>query len=287
MSTIPSTSSSATSSVRILLEREANGATNTEYDLVIVEEPMELQILRSDGQTNTISVTMRTPGSDFELALGYLLGEGVIYDENDVVAVTYCGPPSPDKGYYNVVQVEVAADLQYDLERLQRNFYTTSSCGVCGKTSIDAIDAPLAEADASDFSIDTQALKALPERLRTWQTEFQRTGALHAAATVREDGRIERVREDVGRHNAVDKLIGSYFYEQGEPLRQRGLLLSGRAGFELVQKAAMAKMPFVAAIGPPSSLAIELAERQHMTLIGFLRESGFNVYASCNASLKK
>ncbi len=283
MSTIPSESSSAPSSIRIFLDREKGGVTNTVEDLVIVEEPMELQISQGDRLTQTISVTMRTPGQDFELALGYLLSEGVIRNAADVVDVRVCGPPSPDKGYQNVVQVELVSDLAFDLERLQRNFYTTSSCGVCGKTSIEAIDVPLSGAIESKFTISRERLRALPDRLQSWQTEFQRTGGLHAAATVDENGDIHRVREDVGRHNAVDKLIGSYLYEAGDPLRNLGLLLSGRAGFELVQKAAMAFMPFIASIGPPSNLAIELADERNITLVGFLRDTGYNVYSSHGA----
>ena len=283
MSTIPSESSSVPSSVRISLDREANGVTHTVDDLVIVEEPMELQVAQGDDLVRTISVTMRTPGRDFELALGYLQSEGVIRAAADVLDVRYCGPPSPDKGYQNVVQVELASEIAFDLERLQRNFYTTSSCGVCGKTSIEAIDAPLSGVVESEFTIAREKLRALPEGLQAWQTEFQRTGGLHAAATVDENGEIHRVREDVGRHNAVDKLIGSYLYESDEPLRNLGLLLSGRAGFELVQKAAMAYMPFIASIGPPSNLAIELADERHITLVGFLRESGYNVYSTHGA----
>ncbi len=283
MSTIPSESSSAPSSVRILLDRVSDGVANTVHDVVSVEEPMELQISKTDGLTHTISVTMRTPGQDFELALGYLLCEGVIREASDFTDVRYCGPPSPDKGYQNVVQVELAPNADLDLERLQRNFYTTSSCGVCGKTSIEAIDAPLSGTVESNYRIEHDILRTLPDRLQSWQTDFQRTGGLHAAATVDESGEIQRVREDVGRHNAVDKLIGSYVYESGAPLRNLGLLLSGRAGFELVQKAAMASMPFIASIGPPSNLAIELADERNITLVGFLRESGYNVYTSHGA----
>ena len=283
MSTIPSASSSVPSSVRIFLDRETGDVTNTVEDLVIVEEPMELQITQGERLTRTISVTMRTPGQDFELALGYLLSEGVIRQATDVLDVRFCGPPSPDKGYQNVVQVELVADLAFDLDRLQRNFYTTSSCGVCGKTSIEAIDAPLSATIESGFRISRDHLRSLPDRLRSWQSEFQRTGGLHAAATVDGNGNIHRAREDVGRHNAVDKLIGSYLYETGEPLHNLGLLLSGRAGFELVQKAAMASMPFIASIGPPSNLAIELADERNITLIGFLKKSGYNVYSSHGA----
>lgn len=285
MSTIPSASSSAPSSIRISLDRDRNGVTDTVQDLVIVEEPMELQISQGDRLTRTISVTMRTPGQDFELALGYLQSEGVIKSAADVSDVRFCGPPSPDKGYQNVVQVELASDIEFDLERLQRNFYTTSSCGVCGKTSIEAIDAPLFSVVEGTFTIARDKLRTLPDRLHSWQTEFQRTGGLHAAATVDQNGEIHRVREDVGRHNAVDKLIGSYVYEADEPLRNLGLLLSGRAGFELVQKAAMAYMPFIASIGPPSNLAIELADERLITLVGFLRETGYNVYSSHGALL--
>lgn len=280
MNTIPSASSSAPASVRIPISRVSGEASEAVADIVIVEEPMELQVVQEVGSERTISITMRTPGQDFELALGFLLGEGVIDQANDVVDVRYCGPPSPDKGYQNVVQVQLSPNLDFDLERLQRNFYTTSSCGVCGKTSIDAIDVPLKDVETSSYSISSSRLNNLPENLHTWQTEFQRTGGLHAAATLDATGNILRVREDVGRHNALDKLIGSYFHEDDKPLHNVGLLLSGRAGFELVQKAAMAGIPFIAAIGPPSNLAIELADAREITLVGFLRESGYNIYTS-------
>ncbi|MYD42872.1 MAG: formate dehydrogenase accessory sulfurtransferase FdhD [Gammaproteobacteria bacterium] len=283
MSTIRSASSSAPASVRLPIDRVSNDALTSIDDIVIVEEPMEIQIALHAQVEHTISVTMRTPGDDFELAIGYLLSEGVIRDASDVQDVRYCGPPSPDKGYQNVVQVSLTEDTTVDLERLQRNFYTTSSCGVCGKTSIEAIDVTFSKLTPSAFKIARNVLKDLPSQLHHWQTEFQRTGGLHAAATIDRDGAIQRVREDVGRHNAVDKLIGSYLYEEASPLRNLGLLLSGRAGFELIQKAAMAGMPFIAAIGPPSNLAIELANERAITLVGFLRETGYNIYASHGA----
>ncbi len=283
MNTIPSVSSSAPSSVRVTLNRISHAANRIVQDTVIVEEPMELRLKQANGFEGTISITMRTPGQDFELATGYLLCEGIISRPGDVKDVRYCGPPSPDKGYQNVVQVELDTNLAFDVNRLQRNFYTSSSCGVCGKTSIDAVDAPFAPIEAQTYVIARESLPSLPERLKSWQAEFQRTGGLHAAATVDESGEIQRVREDVGRHNAVDKLIGSYFCETDTPLRNLGLMLSGRAGFELVQKAAMANIPFIAAIGPPSNLAIELAAERRITLVGFLRQSGYNIYTSHGA----
>ena len=283
MNTIPSASSSAPSSLRIPIDRVSGTTTRTLADLVIVEEPMELQVTRPNGPEHTISITMRTPGQDFELALGFLLGEGAIRSSDDVEDIRHCGPPSPDKGYQNVVQVKLSEHSDFELDRLQRNFYTTSSCGVCGKTSIEAIDVPFSALSSSNYTIAGLELLELPTGLKSWQTEFQRTGGLHAAATIDASGAIQRVREDVGRHNALDKLIGSYLYDDRELLRSLGLLLSGRASFELVQKAAMAAIPFIAAIGPPSSLAIELAAARKITLVGFLRETGYNVYTSFGA----
>ena len=282
MSNITSTSAQV-ASVRTPIRRLKNEESYRTQDIVIVEEPMEIQLAQlKDGQQieTTISVTMRTPGHDFELALGYLVGEAVIQRQRDVTNVRHCGPPSPDKGYQNVTQVHLNDDIEFDFSRLERNFYTTSSCGVCGKTSIDAVSVPLAEQHTSRMTIRDSVLQNLPSKLRAWQTEFKRTGGLHAAATFDSSGAIQRVREDVGRHNALDKLIGSYFYESGTPLQSLGLMLSGRASFELVQKAAVVGIPTIVAIGPPSNLAIELAEERHITLIGFLRESGFNTYTN-------
>ena len=286
MDSIPSAATVPTS-VRIPIQRFLDRKANSLEDIVIVEEPMELQVTQGKGSERTLAITMRTPGNDFELAIGFLIGEGVVHDAGDVLGVKYCGPASPDKGYQNVVQVELAESVAIELERLERNFYMTSSCGVCGKSSIEAVNVPINRESTNAFQISTDALAALPEKLVSWQTDFKRTGGLHAAATVDNEGNILRVREDVGRHNAVDKLIGSYFAEDQIDLTTLGLLLSGRAGFELVQKAAVAGMGFVAAIGPPSNLAIELAVENNITLVGFLKETSFNIYNSNGNSVRE
>ena len=278
-----SSASAWPASVRIPIRKVKSSDSVEQDDVVIVEEPMEIQVAQGIGTEKTLSVTMRTPGHDFELALGYLVGEGVVAHPSDVIGVTYCGPPSPDKGYQNVVQIKLSANANVDFDRLARSVYMSSSCGVCGKTSIDAVKVPLEKATSRDFHIHADALHDLPRKLHSWQTEFQRTGGLHAAAAINLEGEIERVREDVGRHNAVDKLIGSYFMDPSDSIRQYGLLLSGRAGFELIQKAAVCGIGFVAAIGPPSNLAIEMADSRNMTLVGFLRDSSFNVYCSHGA----
>ena len=276
---IPSATSPAQSvRVPVCFRGRGEGASS---DLVTVEEPMEVRLgFRSgDGQRETsIAVTMRTPGHDFDLALGFLLGEGVIGSMNDVLGVEFCGPPSPDKGLRNTVKVTLAEHVAFDAERLSRHVFTSSSCGVCGKASLDAVAVQMPKRRRGDFPIDAADLQALPQALRLAQTEFQRTGGLHAAACFDVDGRIRRVREDVGRHNALDKLVGSYLARQDTLLAGLAVLLSGRASFELIQKAAMTHAPLVAAIGPPSSLAIELAADAGIALVGFLKADAYNVY---------
>lgn len=250
-------------------------------DLVTVEEPMEVRLGYRSGdryRESSIAVTMRTPGHDFDLAIGFLLGEGVIASAGDVRGVEFCGPPSPDKGLRNTVKVTLAEHVVFDAQRLSRHVFTSSSCGVCGKASLDAVALHAPKRRRRGFRIDSAELKGLPEALRLAQTEFERTGGLHAAACFDAGGRIRRVREDVGRHNALDKLIGSYLGSENALLGDLAVLLSGRASFELIQKAAMTHAPLVAAIGPPSSLAIELAADAGIALVGFLRADKFNVY---------
>ncbi len=254
-------------------------AENT--DLVTVEEPLEVRLgfTTEDGPTEqSISVTMRTPGDDVDLAVGFLYTEGVIETHADIDQVGHCGPPSPDKGLHNVVKVTLADHVRFDPATLTRHFFTSSSCGVCGKVSLGALHAQLPDGERDGFEIAAADLKRLPETLRASQTEFDRTGGLHASACFDPGGRILRLREDVGRHNALDKLIGSYLPTCQVPLGGCGILLSGRASFELIQKTAMTRAAFVAAIGPPSSLAVELAEDLGLTLVGFLKADTFNVY---------
>ena len=236
-----------------------------------------------EGPTEqSISVTMRTPGNDFDLAVGFLFTEGVIADPGDVQDIQHCGPPSPDKGTRNVVKVDLGEHVRFDPGHLLRHFFTSSSCGVCGKASLDAVRVQIPPGERGDFAIAAADLKRLPATLRAAQTEFDRTGGLHASACFDTEGRIHRVREDVGRHNALDKLIGSFLAEGLEdgpaPLSGFGILLSGRASFELIQKVAMTRAAFVAAVGPPSSLAVELATELGITLVGFLKARTFNAY---------
>ena len=268
------------------MSRVGVGAGASDEDLVTVEEPLEVRLSYRDGGERverSIVVTMRTPGADAELAIGFLAGEGIVNRAADVRLVEPCGPPSPDKGLRNVLRVELGDDVRVDIGGLLRHFYATSSCGVCGKASLDAVRVQLEPRPTPAFAITATALKGLPARLRARQAEFARTGGLHSSAAFDADGVILRVREDVGRHNALDKLAGSYLAENG--LRGRGLLLSGRASFELLQKAAVAGVAFVAAIGPPSSLAVELAADQDIALVGFLRADRFNVYVGAERVL--
>jgi FdhD protein len=250
-------------------------------DAVAVEEPLEIRVMRdglpeadeNGGTGRAISVTMRTPGNDAELALGFLYGEGVIRASRDVVDVGNCGPTG------NVIRVTVRADLPLDLARLQRNFYTTSSCGVCGRTSIEAVTQIAGGARvASALVIRESMLRSLPDTLRAAQREFAQTGGMHAVGLFTAGGELIASHEDVGRHNAMDKLVGASLIDGALPWTDRVVLLSGRASFELLQKAMIAGAPVVAAIGAPSSLAVELAESAGITLVAFLRPGGCNVY---------
>lgn len=281
MDAIPAANADAQSArVPVRFHQRAEERRGT--DFVTVEEPVEIRLGYHQGGAvveQSIAVTMRTPGDDFDLTLGFLLGEGVIRDAGDVAAIEFCGPPSPDKGLRNVVKATLAPQVRFDAERLLRHVFTSSSCGVCGKASLDAVRVQLPKTQRTPLDIDPAALRGLPARLRARQTEFVRTGGLHAAAAFDAGGRIARLREDVGRHNALDKLVGSYLAEDAAaPLDGFGVLLSGRASFELLQKAAMTRAALVAAIGPPSSLAIELAAEAGIALVGFLKADTFNVY---------
>ena len=223
---------------------------------------------------------MRTPGHDAELATGFLYTESIIHSAADIASVEPCGAPAPDSGNHNVIRVELGADVDVDLGRLQRHFYTTSSCGVCGKTSLDALHAIGAEVQSDNrTSFATTTLITIPDKLRSAQATFDKTGGLHAAAAFDADGDLVAVMEDVGRHNAVDKVIGSLLLQDRLPASELGLMVSGRASFELLQKTLMGGIPLLAAISAPSSLAVQLANEFDITLVGFLRGSDFNIYA--------
>jgi FdhD protein len=253
----------------------ADGVVHRRYDTLAAEEPMEIRV---NGEA--VSVTMRTPGHDFELALGFCLTEGLVEAPREVAAMRYCSPDTavPRVGEYNVVDVRlrrpgpVAASLR-------RNLYTASSCGLCGTASIEAVR-KRGESVASDHvAVAASTLAALPDSLRAAQRVFDRTGGLHAAGVFDASGRLRCVREDVGRHNAVDKVIGWAAAVGALPLSGHVLLVSGRVAFEIAQKALIARIPIVAAVSAPSSLAVALAEESGMTLVGFLRGATMNVYA--------
>ncbi|NYI70627.1 FdhD protein [Naumannella cuiyingiana] len=240
-------------------------------DTLIAEEPMELRV---DG--TSLAVTMRTPGHDIELAHGFLLTEGIIGGRTDVINARYCAGSVEGENTYNIIDVAAAPGIVLPEGR---NFYTTSSCGICGKASIDAITTQLRHDPGADASRwPAELIAQLPDRLREQQGAFDKTGGLHAAGLFDATGEALVVREDVGRHNAVDKVIGWAVLQDRLPLSRTALVVSGRASFELAQKAAMAGIPLLVAVSAPSSLAVEFAERVGMTLAGFVRGRRMNVY---------
>ncbi len=265
---------------RVIARRPAThltaGSASTRPETLAVEEPLEIRV---NGAA--ITVTMRTPGSDFELAQGFLLTEGVISSRRDITRIVYCGGTTEDRtNNYNVVDITLAPDVTTPGSDIARNFYTTSSCGICGKGSIEAVRA-ISRIPPEDDSVTVAAktLTRLPRQLRGAQKVFARTGGLHAAAMFEADGTVLVVREDVGRHNAVDKVVGWGIENDQLPLAGRILLVSGRASFELAQKAVMAGIPVLAAISAPSSLAVDLATEEGLTLVAFLRGDSMNIYS--------
>jgi FdhD protein len=265
---------------RIRITEVRSDTTVDRDDEAASEEPLEIRVVphgSSGADRYRISVTMRTPGSDFELAAGFLYSEGLVQHPEDVTRIAYCTDPG-ELQQFNIVNVGLAPGVAFDPERFRRNVYTTSSCGVCGKAAIEQIALTVAHPPSGRFRLSPEVLRSLPGRISSAQRVFGRTGGLHAAALFRPNGELVLLREDVGRHNAVDKLVGSRFLARALPDSNTVLLVTGRAGFELVQKAAVAGIPFLAAIGAPSTLAIDLAREQGMTLVGFLREGRFNIY---------
>ena len=271
----------ATSPVQVVRYRAGESARAR--DDVAVEEPLEIRVswVHPDGRrrTEAVAVTMRTPGDDFELVAGFLYGEGLVSVPDALHELTYCRS-GEERQRYNVVEARLREGMPFDAERLRRNFYTSSSCGVCGKASLEAVEVQGCRVLDDGFRVPGSLLDTLPDLLREGQGGFERTGGLHAAGVFDAEGTCGICREDVGRHNAVDKALGHLFLNRGLPAMARILVVSGRASFEIVQKAAMAGVPVVVAVGAPSSLSVELANRFHLTLVGFARGRGFNVYTA-------
>lgn len=254
----------------------------SEPDLLAVEEPLEIRIgfgEEHQRQEKSISVTMRTPGHDLELAQGFLFTEGIIRSADDILSIKHCRQVKKEEEIGNVVRVELSYELPIDIQKLQRHFYTTSSCGVCGKSSIEAVEVNACESLPTGKPVlDRQLIHELPIKLREAQAVFEYTGGLHAAGLFDHKGKLLLMREDVGRHNALDKLVGAAADQGLLPLHPYLVQVSGRASFELVQKAVVAGAPMLSAVGAPSSLAVQLAQSSGMTLIGFARNNRYNIY---------
>jgi FdhD protein len=281
--------SSAQAFSRTTVRRVNGGPADEEFDDVLaVEEPLEIRLGYREREKLTrraLSITMRTPGDDEALAAGFLFTEGILHRSSDITGIRHCGigrnlSGSEGARPSNTIRVDLSDTIEMDLKRLERNFYTTSSCGVCGKSSIEALYSGAQKiVDRTEPKFDAGLIHSLPQITREYQTVFSQTGGLHASALFDTAGKLDVICEDVGRHNALDKVIGRKFLAGELPLSDRVLMVSGRASFELVQKALMAGIRILAAVGAPSSLAVELAREFGMTLIGFVRDEKFNIYA--------
>ncbi|HKV03948.1 MAG TPA: formate dehydrogenase accessory sulfurtransferase FdhD [Candidatus Acidoferrales bacterium] len=258
-----------------------DGKIGLKDDYLAAEEPLEIRV-----GTEPLSVTMRTPGHDLELAAGFLYTEGLVQRRAQIVALE-SDPAKAEENRGNVVQAELSPDAAPDFEKMRRHFFAASSCGICGKASIDSVRSRLLAPPNPDFHLDPEVLIRLPESLRESQAVFGRTGGLHAAALFDGRGEMLVLREDIGRHNAVDKVIGWALLEDRVPLGNTVLLVSGRGGFEIVQKAIVAGLPVVASVSAPSSLAVQLARELGQTLIGFLRGRRFVIYAGAERISKR
>jgi FdhD protein len=256
-----------------------DGRARTRPDSLATEEPMEIRLVSGDS-SRTVAVTMRTPGADFELAAGFLYGEGVVSSPEDILKMSYCVSADLDaEQQYNIVNVELRGGRDYDLRPLERHFYTTSACGVCGKASLEQLELRGCPVIAPGPEVAAEAVYSLPGKLREAQGLFEATGGLHAAALFDAQGNLLALKEDVGRHNATDKLVGWALLEGRLPLSEHIVMVSGRSSFEILQKCLTAGVPIVCAISAPSSLAVDVARRFGMTLVGFLRGNRFNVYS--------
>jgi FdhD protein len=257
-------------STTTILRRVGRRSFNPRKDSLAAEEPLEIRV-----QGRSVAVTMRTPGHDRELAAGFLLTEGMIHERPDVIEILHCRAAAAPE---NTLNVFLAPSLKLDFARLTRHVFATSSCGLCGKASIESVHQHFPPVQ-SDLTVRAQTLARLPRQMLEAQPAFARTGGLHAAAVFDASGRLIVLREDVGRHNAVDKVLGHGWLESRLPFASHILLVSGRASFEIMQKALAARIPVVCAVSAPSSLAVEFARASGQTLVGFLRGEGMNIYA--------
>jgi FdhD protein len=258
---------------RVIAVRDGTGRGRP--DRLATEEPMEIRAGGPGHDPVRVAVTMRTPGHDFELAVGFLFTEGLVSGSDEIASVAYCELPREEQRY-NVVTVGLAG--AFDPRTLERNFYATSSCGICGKASLEQVEVRCDPVPAGPV-VAGSMLASLPDALRERQRIFEQTGGLHASGLFDREGNLLHLREDVGRHNAVDKVVGRALLDRDLPLHDRVLQVSGRLSFEIVQKAAVAGIPVVSAVSAPSSLAVQAGERLGMTVVGFVRGGGFNVYA--------
>jgi FdhD protein len=265
------------------IDLDAQPALRRRPDTLAAEEPLEIRVGPAGSRRPPLAVTMRTPGDDLDLALGFLLTEGIIRTAGDVRSAQLCAGSEAEANTYNVVDVTLGPHVPPPATDPSRNFYTTSSCGVCGKASIDAVRTRSVYEVADDkVRVPAAVLAGLPDTLRRAQRTFDATGGLHAAGLFDAEGNLLMVREDVGRHNAVDKVVGAALRQESLPLSGRILLVSGRASFELTQKASMAGIPLLAAVSAPSTLAVDLATEAGLTLVGFLRGRTMNVYTGAD-----
>ena len=267
-------------SVERSIQRYDGAAAHGASDAIVVEEPLEIRLV-AGGKTQTLAVTMRTPGNDFELAAGFLYGEGIVRATDDVVEIGYCVDPAIDaEQRYNIVNVSLRSNELPDMARFERHFTMNSSCGICGRASLEALrDAGVMPLD-DDARVSIETMYGLPDKMRAAQRLFDTTGGLHAAALFTTGGELLAAREDVGRHNAVDKICGWALTNRRLPLAGRVLFVSGRASYEILQKAAVARIPIVCSVSAPSSLAIDLATEFNVTLVGFVRGTKANVYCA-------
>jgi FdhD protein len=278
------------SETTVRIRHVADGSVEDRDDHLAVEEPLEIRVVFGSAESRTalsLSVTMRTPGHDFDLTAGFLFTEGILSSPEEIVSLEFCGPKASGRPNSNIVRAELVPSVDLDVKRLQRNFFTTSSCGICGKASLDALQVQgLETLDMTRPRVSSSVISQLPDRMRKAQPVFSSTGGLHAAGLFDSDGTLLDVREDVGRHNAVDKLLGRRFLDGKTPLGEQIMVVSGRASFEILQKALVAGVPMMIAVGAPSSLAVEMAEQFGLTLIGFATKDRFNLYTGAERMRK-